>query len=308
VNEEPIGKSILPLQRLARCSLASDGRDNFSSYGLEVEIEDTGRLVSISDKIKSNWEVTRDDSLRSGVEFINKQPPAGLTLDEAMHSLLDLRKFYSSPDKEANWRAAFQMHIGTAHRGLGYLESLMLTYTALEPALFGQAGFGRHQSNFCVPWSHQPDVILSLFASVRGGDHSTVVNWLNRFNKYSALNLLTLTTIGTVEFRMAQTPTGPGAFSEMVALMEAWDSVMFVADLAHRTWVADEIRYEVYEDEDGYDQERRVPRPPEEKFAPWAYNWIMEHTSEFREKYEGGEAEALCERRDALVARMINLG
>lgn len=283
-------------------------RGDFTSYGLEIEIEDAGPMAPHRRTGAKRWRVTRDGSLRNGVEYVTNQGEGGRGLDDVIEHLVDIRDAFSDYDREPSWRAAFQMHAGMLPFNISFVRALIITYATLEPALFGQAGYGRFQSNFCVPWCIQPDVPLALLRSTVNNNIAEVYRQAGRFPKYSSLNFAPLPNIGTIEFRLAQTPVGPGAIGDMVSFIEAWDSILNLAAYALENWNhAGYEEVELYDEENDehYMEEREVERNPAGELQ-FYYDYALEYTGKFRNQYETDEVASLLDKRDGMLATMLN--
>lgn len=203
-----------------------------STVGLEIELEDYSDSRYAFSRIgddTTRWITSHDGSLRNGRELVTHQGSCGRNLLDIYRDVCSIRHLIEGDGVSNSWRAALQMHVGVGHARVDYLRVLMLAYAVLEPSLYGMAGYGRHQSNFCVPWCTMPDTILSLLNE--SSDSMSLRRELEGFPKYSGLNLSPITTMCTVEFRHAQTPVGAGALSKILDFVDTWYSLMVLPNM-----------------------------------------------------------------------------
>jgi hypothetical protein len=171
-----------------------------------------------------NWEnlggfvsVEEDHSLRNnGKEF--KTPPVGFELAlETFRILHDNIKLGPNPFSE---RTSIHVHVNVRDLSLKDVRNLILTYALLEPLFFEFAGETRKGSIFCVPLSYT--YLPSLYK------HPITMlldKWKN--NKYTAFNLLPITSFGTVEFRHLYGTGDEQVFTTwLTAIKELYDYVV----------------------------------------------------------------------------------
>lgn len=76
------------------------------------------------------------------------------------------------------------------------LKTLCLLYQTFEGVLYHFAGGDRDSNIFCVPWA-QTQITYKLLDTLEQGNVPMLRNW----QKYTGLNLIPITALGTVEFR-----------------------------------------------------------------------------------------------------------
>lgn len=210
-----------------------------ASVGLELELENFHPFGPTP----STWSTHRDGSLRNGREFVTSQGTNGRSFLDVCSDLVGLRHLLERGGCSPSWRAALQMHVAGTHLSARFLSRLMVVYSMLEPYIFGMVGNGRHQSNFCVPWSASSSIVQALYNSlqraIRSNDVEECRLLIRQWPKYSALNLLPLSSIGTMEFRQAQLPAGPGALSTALDILEVWYSVLVLTQMVSRYELSD---------------------------------------------------------------------
>lgn len=169
-----------------------------SCVGVEVELEDVS--TSLVDQIpKGFWSTCEDGSLRDrGVEFITNGPLFGKDLISALTQLSDLCDTWHPL---LTYRTSVHIHLDMRDVGIEEVRKLFLLYLIFETALFRL--FGRRRENlYCLPYhDSDQDLLLAYEALIKGAKLNRVGEYLDRCNKYCALNLGTLIKFGTLEFR-----------------------------------------------------------------------------------------------------------
>lgn len=181
--------------------LKEEGLDPLLMYGVELEIENLGSYDNFPDGLYvPGISGTNDGSLRnSGWEFI--------TLPMRFNMLSQvLRKFYVKnkfTEKNYSDRTSIHVHVNVLDLTHEQIQTLFLLYLTFEPILFEWVGGERKDNIFCVPWS-QTNISSQLLGQVPSDAY---LGKVKRWQKYTALNLLPMWEIGTVEFRhMVGTP------------------------------------------------------------------------------------------------------
>ena len=140
-----------------------------------------------------NFTVTQDGSLRGiAYEFLSKPM-------RSTHALAALTDFFAATKfDEANYsdRCSIHVHANCTDLELEQVSCLALLYSVLEDILFEFVGRDRDTNIFCVPWN-QCRLHLNLVQRFLEDPRNTLRQW----NKYTALNMIPLNSLGTVEFR-----------------------------------------------------------------------------------------------------------
>lgn len=160
-------------------------------YGLELEIEDMHAILENGLTCKG-WTTTPDGSLRnSGIEFLTRPP---IELKEIEPALVRLFKELKISENSYSDRTSIHVHCNMQGESMDVLKSVCLLYLVTEQVFFSFVEQERFENVFCVPLMDFA-APFNLFAVLNQG--TLTRNW----TKYSALNLLPLTELGTVEFR-----------------------------------------------------------------------------------------------------------
>ena len=173
--------------------------------GIEFEYERTGvHWASILKPDQSPYAALRryftaceDGSLR-GEDALELKFKAALNVNEAEKALVMLSEH--APRFSVSRRTGLHVHLSVGDMEHTNLRRLLALYALFEPAIFTAAGDERSANPFTVPWfkDHHISGVAAQIASspsycTKGGDRG--------FGKYGALNLRSLFSYGTVEWR-----------------------------------------------------------------------------------------------------------
>ena len=165
--------------------------DPNSHVGIEVEIEN---ISYINPNIPiCFWQITEDGSLRNhGKEFKSVALPvkyAQLALEQLFHGL--------NPDIDFSSRTSIHVHLDVRGLTMTQLLTLMFVYATVENLLFKFVGANRRNNIFCTPITE-----TQFFRHLDIQKKENMMGCLQTiWQKYSALNVLPISTFGTVEFR-----------------------------------------------------------------------------------------------------------
>ena len=165
-------------------------KDPKGLYGIEVEVEN---VVHIDHNIPLVfWRIEEDGSLRNnGKEFKTHAIPA--TMIEAA-----LTQLYSGLNKDVSFSKRTSIHVHQDVRAMtaSQVLGILFLYLVLENTMFKYAGLTRRNNIYTVPlqetdlpynFSKTPEAVFTGLGHV--------------WSKYSALNLLPLSSFGTLEYR-----------------------------------------------------------------------------------------------------------
>lgn len=155
--------------------------------GIEYEIEsikDYGDIGAEGIFTREN-----DHSLRNnGFEFKTIPMPFEKHLEafKRLHKRLTLGK---DPFSE---RTSIHVHVNVREFEINQVRQLVLSYALVEPLFFSFVGDLRKNSIFCVPLNYT--YLPSLYKL-------STPQLVEKWHKYTAFNILPITSFGTVEFR-----------------------------------------------------------------------------------------------------------
>lgn len=194
--------------------LSSFGHTSASGFiaGAELEIEAVGDWSSVFTE-NNRISVEQDGSLRNnGREFL--LPPSKsaqlVTLFKELHeSNID----YRTPHKEERFteRTSIHVHVNCMWSTEEQVKDLLLLYAIVEPIFMSYVGHARRDNIHCMPLfsTHMPSYYGSSLKTIR-----------DRWHKYTALNLLPLSDIGTVEFRHMYGTDDVAIFKTWLSMLE----------------------------------------------------------------------------------------
>lgn len=139
------------------------------------------------------FNVVTDGSLRGNAfEFISL-PMESQTALSCIREFYNLTKF--AQDNYTD-RCSVHVHVNCTDLEKEQVLGVALLYSVFEQILFNFVGGYRDTNLYCIPWSHCRNHVDLVYNTMV--DHDST---LRRWNKYTALNLLPLRTLGTMEFR-----------------------------------------------------------------------------------------------------------
>ena len=200
-----------------------DGCDTIvgnTAVGVELELENARELaMRIRDNDATYWEVTRDDSLRdSGYEFIFRRPLGGKFIERA------LTRFKEQYDQcECKPRGSVycstHVHMNFLDRTPEDVVKFLAVYLLLEDGLARYCGEARVNNLFCLTASNAEDQLQAM-ADIHANKSLEFIRMNGeRGLKYSALNLVPLTTFGTLESRLGQGMTDPDQIRKWINIL-----------------------------------------------------------------------------------------
>lgn len=180
--------------------------DENTYVGIEVEVEGiltTNNQVKMAEKTYL-WLNTEDNSLRNnGREFVS-MPVRGGHIEYALSRLNTLlNKSKTCIGHSFTDRTSVHVHVNVRDLTTEELRNLIIVYAIVEPLLYEFGGMSRYNNIFCVPLKETDsdnfrDIIFDCDQSV----FDNFISYPQRdWHKYYALNLLPVSSYGTVEFR-----------------------------------------------------------------------------------------------------------
>lgn len=164
-------------------------------FGLELETE--GINTDPTELYVSGMGGTEDNSLRQtptgrAWEYITQ--PASYSV---MMDILD-RFFAKAKFNEKNYseRCSVHVHVNVQDCTVPQLKAICFLYQVFERVLYNFAGADRDKNIFCVPWN-QTIITHGILDTLTPESLIGVKRWM----KYTGLNLIPISTQGTIEFR-----------------------------------------------------------------------------------------------------------
>ncbi len=178
----------------------------WGKIGIEVETE--GWQGDGQETLNRLWTHKEDGSLRNnGREFVTRG--AGIVGDDIITAVTSFCKWAKARKLSEGYpRAGIHVHLDCTDLDIerGELASIVGMYLVVEHALYGYAGMWRRYCGFCDALTDSRinvDVLKQLLKRKHTSrDFNTNVN---KFDRYTGLNLQSLGKFGTLEFRHLRT-------------------------------------------------------------------------------------------------------
>lgn len=189
-----------------------------TTLGVEVELENVklhGIEKAAPSSVQAYWEWHEDPSLHNaGAEFTFRNPLFG---EDVKLALLALIEFSVKNKYQPSLRTGIHVHVDARDLSRHQLLGFLAYYTVYEPALYAWVGDDRHANNFCLPWykfegavDQTVDILRAMKRYVMRPPTSKksneeVLMFCEQFHRYAGLNLKSLFTFGSIEFRQLKT-------------------------------------------------------------------------------------------------------
>lgn len=159
--------------------------DSLLNYGVGIEVEAENAVALNSDF----WQIAGDNSLRNGgVEF---KTTYGIRIGHLPEALLQLEGHAKRHKLDFSERTSVHVHLDCRMLTSEEVRQVFVLYLLFEKALFRYAGIDRSHNVFCVPFGQSHKCTTT----------TNFTRFIQNAEKYNAINLLTLTQFGTIEFR-----------------------------------------------------------------------------------------------------------
>lgn len=160
--------------------------------GLELEVEGTNLPVFDED---ASWRAVADNSLRGGIEYIFKNPLGSVRTKAALE---EMKKAMAASDfvPSYSFRTSTHVHVNVSNLDKEVVEIMLYLYYCFEDEYLNFCAKSRRGNRFCLGVKDAAEIVHNLYAFFRNFRIPTPER-----GKYSALNLCTLGTYGTLEFR-----------------------------------------------------------------------------------------------------------
>ena len=199
--------------------------------GVEIEVERfTSRRVRLN-----YWNMVSDGSLRNnGQEFTFRGPLGGKDAFDAIAEI-DTMLYAAKPD--LNIRCSTHVHVDVRDMTVPQLKRMILAYAFYESFLFNQSGRYRMKSNFCMPLCIAEGLTNVLTTNWNQEEESFLYQVTERWDKYSAINLIPMRSYGSVEFRIAEGKSSKGQLLRLVNRFLALKEFAMNNDVDDRTFL-----------------------------------------------------------------------
>jgi hypothetical protein len=176
--------------------------------GIEIELEgrnlpNAGYMEGVKAASGSSWDVKTDRSLRNGFEYVLTKP---CNEDEVEGLITGLFGVFEKRDTRLipSNRCSIHVHYNAVGLRVNSITSMIALWTVLEEPLIRWWGDARYKNHFCLSTKDEESTLQAWNNFLQTGDLPEGDNL-----KYSALNLLTLQTYGSLECRVGGAVTNP---------------------------------------------------------------------------------------------------
>lgn len=178
--------------------------------GLELEMEGsnlptTGYLEKLTGKrSKAAWGIHQDGSLRGeSAEYVLNTPCFADEVDDLVVGLYKVIEARGSRLDLSN-RCSTHVHVNVGGLKINELTSYVALWSTFEEALINWCGEERTSNHFCLS-TKDSNQVIDTWNGVLSGNGLQFAEGM----KYSALNIRTLRTIGSFEFRCMRASESP---------------------------------------------------------------------------------------------------
>lgn len=175
--------------------------------GVELEIENIAGSTSFP-----GYHTETDGSLRNnGMEFISYPAEKTTQIVHFNHLHKHIKYGAGGSINAFTERTSIHVHVNALDLTTEQAKNLVMWYALFEPVFFTMVDKKRINSIFCVPLDQTvlPASYCKPFKTMAKG-----------WSKYTAFNLLPITTQGTIEFRHMHGHNDPVLFEEWLTLIE----------------------------------------------------------------------------------------
>lgn len=166
-----------------------------TSVGIELEVENIDSYSPHLTNLK-RWTVDREErSILNGIELVS-DPVWGSAISDA---LLEIKSLYRKTSPVFSSRTSTHVHLNILDMSTQELIEFLLIYLKYEKVLFNLHG-SRENNIFCIPAYKSTAVQEGFLNCIIYLKRERVLSNYTAY-KYSALNLNSISTYGTVEFR-----------------------------------------------------------------------------------------------------------
>jgi hypothetical protein len=179
--------------------------NNNVAVGVELEIENIEYMGHnyVYPNIFTLWKAVHDGSLRQGTEFIFDGPLKGINITDAldvMQEFLGKYKRNGSPPVISD-RCSVHVHLDVTDLNKDELNNLIQVYYLVERILFQHINPLRIKNNYCRALTDSSFKYTLKHLLNNSDAYNLIYIIKGECDKYSALNVLPVSSFGSVEFR-----------------------------------------------------------------------------------------------------------
>jgi hypothetical protein len=129
---------------------------------------------------------------------------------------------------EATTNTGIHVHLDIRSMERDHFRNKCVLYSIFEPALYRWIGYNRDKNIHCLPW-FAADADIENIGGIFTSDNRTAQAIIKKINRYAGLNLNSIMTFGTMEYRQLQTTFDPNRIFN-------WINMILCMRKAAQTW------------------------------------------------------------------------
>lgn len=200
---------------------------NSDFIGIEVELEQMNINNPSFEKIWPTyfWNVIEEESIREGGELIFKEPLCGMNILAALDEYSDFLNKYkhvSGVLPVISERCSLHVHLDVRDCELETINNISILYVMFEKIMFQLLNPSRYKNNYCIGLGSTTfsKVLSDMRVPKDGEDPYSYVGYIQTYcDKYGAMNYLSVTHHGSLEFR-----SHPGSYNKEDILL--WINIL----------------------------------------------------------------------------------
>lgn len=165
--------------------------------GVEAELERVDNKI-----LRGLWLTKTDGSLHdSGLEYVFSNPLYG---EDILDALDELEAAFDASSVSTGEDTSLHVHIDVRDMTPVQLNRMILLYIIFEKLLFNYCAPERESNIFCLSTEYAQSVVTDyarLSQAALNNDADSIRNIVNEQQRYSAMNLASIATFGSIEFR-----------------------------------------------------------------------------------------------------------
>jgi len=205
-----------------------------------IEIEAEGFYNGYPEPL--GWTCKEDGSLRNyGKEFVT-EPVFG---DDLIDSLTSIEEALNDPTYRPEYNSRTGLHVHIDMRDVpstDILHKFLLTYVILEDLLFAYCGNNRDNNIYCLPMRKALCPLFEIISAYHVNKPMSYEELINRYNKYTPMNINTMSTFGTAEFRLHYGTHDKDTIIKWIKIVQSIKKFAMETSLTARTIVNKYVR------------------------------------------------------------------
>lgn len=176
--------------------------------GIEIELEGRNLRTTLPrhtfPSSTGQWVSKEDGSLRSGREYVVSSPIYKEEIAPVLSQLYTLLAEPGNVRYNLSNRCSTHVHVNASQWRVNLVTSFIALWAIVEPAIIRWNGIERVTNHFCLSVRDSSATVEAWARFLATGDRG----WPNGL-KYSALNILRLHDLGSIEIRVGKAVTAP---------------------------------------------------------------------------------------------------